>query len=28
MHKNSVRGFDSPVCPPPWLRAYFNLHAR
>jgi len=26
MHKNSVRGFDSPVCPPPWLRAYFNLH--
>jgi len=27
MHKNSVRGFDSPVCPPPWLRAYFNLHA-
>jgi len=28
MHKNSVRGFDSPVCPSPWLRAYFNLHAR
>jgi len=26
MHKNSVKGFDSPVCPPPWLRAYFNLH--
>jgi len=27
MHKNSVRGFDSTVCPPLWLRAYFNLHA-
>jgi len=26
MHKNSVKGFDSPVCPPPWLRAYCNLH--
>jgi len=25
MHKNSVRGFDSPVCPPPWLRAYAHL---
>jgi len=21
MHKNSVRGFDSPVCPPPRLWA-------
>jgi len=21
MHKNSIRGFDSPICPPPWLRA-------
>jgi len=21
MHNNSVRGFDSPVCPPPWLPA-------
>jgi len=21
MHKNSVRGFDSPVCAPLWLRA-------
>jgi len=21
MHKNFVGGFDSPVCPPPWLRA-------
>jgi len=21
MHKNSVRGFDSPVCPPLWMQA-------
>jgi len=21
MHNHSVRGCDSPVCPPPWLRA-------
>jgi len=21
MHKNFVGGFDSSVCPPPWLRA-------
>jgi len=27
MHKNSVRGIDSLVCAPHWLRAYFNLHA-
>jgi len=27
VHKNFVVGFDCPVCPPPWLRAQFNLHA-
>jgi len=27
MHKNSIRGFDSLVCSPPWLLAQFNLHA-
>jgi len=27
MHKNFVGGFDCPVCPPPWLRDSFNLHA-
>jgi len=26
MHKNFVGDFDCPLCPPPWLRAYFNLH--
>jgi len=27
MHKNFVVDFDCPLCPPPWLPAYFNLHA-
>jgi len=27
MHKNFVAGFHCPVCPPLWLRAYFNSRA-
>jgi len=27
MHENFVVGFDCPVCPPPRLRTWFNLHA-
>jgi len=27
MHKNFVGGLDCSVCPPPWLRSWFNLRA-